>query len=123
MADDGEVVELATRGRLWTWTIQGLPPKSPPFAGDADPSTFRPFGVGYVELPGQLKVETRLTTADPDELRIGMEMELVFDVLGVDDDGNEVVTFAFRPADDPPGSTPTEQDRSVPGSTNGAGDG
>jgi uncharacterized protein len=94
-----ETVELERRGRLWTWTVQGFPPKSPPYAGDDDPKTFRPFGVGYVELPGQLKVETRLTESDPEQLEIGMEMELVIIPLTKDDDGNDIVTFAFAPVE------------------------
>ena len=94
-----ETVELSARGTLWTWTIQGFPPKSPPFIGDDDPATFRPFGVGYIELPGQVKVESRLTEADPEKLRIGMEMELVIVPLTTDADGNEVMTFAFAPVD------------------------
>ena len=56
-----------------------------------------PFGVGYVELPGEVKVETRLTESDPDVLTLGMEMELMLVPFRTDDDGNEVVTFAFRP--------------------------
>jgi uncharacterized OB-fold protein len=95
-----ETVELATRGTLWTWTVQGFPPKAPPYIGDADPKTFTPFGVGYVELPGQVKVEARLTEADPARLRIGMEMHLVIVPLRTDDDGNEIVTFAFAPVAD-----------------------
>ncbi len=94
-----ETVELATRGTLWAWTVQGFPPKSPPYIGDDNPKTFQPYGVGYVELPGQCKVEARLTEADPAKLRIGMEMELVFVPLKVDDDGNEIVTFAFQPVE------------------------
>ena len=90
-------VELDRRGTLWTWTVQGFPPKSPPFIGDADPATFEPFGVGYVEIPGQVKVEARLTESDPANLEIGMAMELTIVPLAVDDDGNEIVTFAFRP--------------------------
>jgi uncharacterized OB-fold protein len=97
MGVDTETVELATRGTLWTWTVQGFPPKSPPFVGDADPATFQPFGVGYVELPDEVKVEARLTESDPQRLAIGMEMELVIVPLNVDDDGNELVTFAFQP--------------------------
>ena len=97
-ANDTEPVALGRRGTLWTWTVQGFPPKSPPYAGPTD-SSFQPFGVGYVELPGQVKVEARLTEADPGKLSIGMEMELVIIPLTIDDDGNEVVTFAFRPLD------------------------
>ena len=53
-----------------------------------------PYGVGYVDL-GEVRVETRLTKTEG--LRIGMDMELVLVPFRTDDDGNEVVTFAFRP--------------------------
>lgn len=92
-----ERVELGNRGTLWTFTIQGFPPKSPPYRGDANPESFVPFGVGYIEIPGQLKVETRLTESDPAKLSIGMEMEMVLDPIATDAEGNDIVTFAFRP--------------------------
>jgi hypothetical protein len=50
-----------------------------------------------VELADEVKVETRLTTTEG--LRIGAKMELVLVPFRTDDNGNEVVTFAFRPAD------------------------
>jgi uncharacterized OB-fold protein len=90
---------LARRGQLWAWTTQDFPPPAPPFAGARGPG-FEPFGVGYVELPGELRVEARLTEHDPKRLRIGMEMELVIVPFSRDAD-NEIVTFAFRPADEP----------------------
>lgn len=86
---------LARQGRLWAWTIQDFPPPSPPYAGPTGES-FVPFGVGYVELGGEVKVEARLTEADPDALEPGMEMELVLVPFRQDED-TEVVTFAFRP--------------------------
>jgi uncharacterized OB-fold protein len=97
-ADDMERIELGRRGTLWTWTIQGFPPKRPPYDG---PEPFEPFGLGYVELPGEVKVETRLTVSDPDQLHIGMEMEMVLIPWKLDEDGNQVVTFAFAPVDAP----------------------
>ena len=42
-------------------------------------------------------METRLTEADAARLAHGMEMELVVVPFRADDDGNEVVSFAFRP--------------------------
>jgi uncharacterized OB-fold protein len=86
---------LGRRGTLWTWTIQCFPPKSPPYAGD--PDDFEPYGVGYVELPGEVRVEARLTEADPERLSIGMPMELV---LIPAPGGNGAVTFAFAPVED-----------------------
>jgi uncharacterized OB-fold protein len=95
-----EVVELGNRGTLWTWTVQGFPPKAPPYLGDTDPDTFEAFGVGYVEIDGQLKVEARLTEADPAKLKIGMKMEMTIVALGTNEDGDEVVTYAFAPIDE-----------------------
>ena len=89
---------LPRRGRLWAWTTQEFPPPSPPYEG-ASGEDFVPFGVGYVELPGELKVEARLTDADAEQLTEGMDMELVVVPFRTDHEGNEVVTFAFRPVD------------------------
>lgn len=86
-----EAVELPRTGTLWTFTIQGFPPKRPPYAG---PEPFEPYGVGYVDL-GEVKVESRLTVADPEVLRIGMPMQLVVEPF-VDD----AVSFAFAPLGD-----------------------
>lgn len=87
---------LPRRGRLWAWTTQGFPPPSPPYSGPTG-EAFVPYGVGYVELADEVKVEARLTEADAEALKIGMDMELVLVPFTSDDDGNEVVTFAFRP--------------------------
>jgi uncharacterized OB-fold protein len=75
---------LPRRGRLWAWTTQEFPPPSPPYAGPTG-DAFAPYGVGYVELGDEVRIETRLTQADGLRIR-------------TDDAGNEVVTFAFRPA-------------------------
>ncbi len=88
---------LARRGTLWAWTTQEFPPPSPPYAGPTG-KDFVPFGVGYVDL-GDVKVESRLTTADASVLRQGMAMELVLVPLRTDDDGNTVMTFAHAPVE------------------------
>lgn len=93
MSTDVEEHLLARSGPLWTWTIQCFPPKSPPYAGTAD--DFAPYGVGYVELGGEVRVEGRLTASDPSQLEIGLEMELTL----VPAPGRDAVTFAFRPKD------------------------
>jgi uncharacterized protein len=89
--------ELPRHGRLWAWTTQEFPPPAPPYAGPTG-DAFVPFPVGYVELADEVKVETRLTEVDPAVLAPGMAMELVLMPFRADDDGNDVVTFAFRPA-------------------------
>ena len=59
----------------------------------------RPTASATSSCPGQLRVEGRLTIADPEQLKIGMEMELVLDPLSLDEDGNQVVTYAFAPVE------------------------
>ena len=89
---------LSKRGKLWTWTVQGFPPPSPPYAFPVKPETFVPYGVGYVELPERVRVEAQLVENDFNKLKIGMDMELVIENFKEDDDGNDIMMFAFRPA-------------------------
>lgn len=92
-----EQVLLPRRGTLWSWTIQGFPPKNPPYIGTESPKDFKPYGVGYVQLADEVIVEARLTVNDPAELTIGMEMELVVVPFTIDSEGLEVLTYAFAP--------------------------
>lgn len=89
---------LADRGTLWTFTTQNFRPPSPPYDGADTAETFVPYTVGYVELPGEVMVEARLTEPDPGRLAIGQEMRLAIVPYTVDPDGTPVVTFAFAPA-------------------------
>ena len=100
MACSGQEVaieELPRRGTLWSWTIQHFMPK-PPYRSNETPETFKPYGVGYLELPGGTRVEGRLTESDPDKLSIGMEMDVVFQPFRTEDNGDEVIGFFFKPA-------------------------
>ena len=74
--------------------MQRFRPKSPPYTG---PEEFEPFALGYVELPGVVIVESRLVDVEFDELKIGMEMELVLVPFSMEDEGRQVMTYAFRP--------------------------
>jgi len=91
------VEELPGHGTLWTWTIQQFMPKTPYKSGET-PETFEPYGVGYVELPGGVRVEGRLTENDPAKLAIGMNMEVVFEPYRTEENGDEIISFFFRPA-------------------------
>ena len=74
-------------------------PNRPPYEGPETPETFKPFGVGYVELPNQVRVETRIQTEDIAKLRIGMEMDLVVEKF-IERDGKDIIAYFFRPADE-----------------------
>ena len=87
-AADYDAIPLSRTGTLWSWTIQGFRPKAP-YTG---PEVFEPYALGYVELPGEVIVETRLTASAG--LTIGMPVELVI----VPFDATRA-TYAFRPVE------------------------
>lgn len=92
--DQTEVVGIGREGVLWTWTIQSFMPKDP-YHTDETPETFKPYGVGYVEMPCGLRVESRLRENTPEALQIGMP--LVLEIIPVRvENGVEKVTFQFR---------------------------
>ena len=88
---------LPRNGTLVTWTTQDFLPKEPYASGETQ-ETFKPFGVGLIQLGDDVRVEARLTESDPEKLRIGMNMHLVVTPFRSDDDGTEVVVYAFSPS-------------------------
>ena len=87
-ARDVESYPLSRKGTLWSWTRQDFKPKEP-YDG---PEAFTPFLLGYVELPGELIVETRIVDAKLEDLKLGMPMEFI--VAPFDE---RRATYAFRP--------------------------
>lgn len=92
--EDMEEITFSNKGKLWTYTvIRSRPP------GDyKGPDPFIPFGEGLIELPEGIRLLSPLTDCDINNLKIGTEWQLVVDVLYVDDAGNEVMSFKFKPA-------------------------
>lgn len=95
-ATEYQRVPLLPVGELWSWTIQRFRPKSPPYTG---PEAFEPYAIGYVELPGQVIVETRLANVDFDALRIGAPYRVTVIPFARDPDGTQVLTYAFEPVE------------------------
>jgi len=86
-------------GTLFGWTAVTVAP--PGYDGPV------PYGFGIVELDEGVRVLGRLTVADPAALAFGQRMVLVADPVTVDDDGTDLVVWAFAPGDDAaaPGGT------------------
>jgi hypothetical protein len=85
-----EEVPLSTRGELFTYTVarMGLPGTfAPP-----------PYVIAQVKLPEGVQIATILKDVDPEKVSIGMPLELVVEKSGSDEEGNDVMTFLFRPA-------------------------
>ncbi|MBE4768640.1 Zn-ribbon domain-containing OB-fold protein [Streptomyces caniscabiei] len=83
---------LPVNGRVWSWTLQAFRPK-PPYRPPA--GGHRPYHVGYVDL-GEVLVEARLAVPRA-QIRIGLPVRLTTVPAYHDEDGTEVLTFAFRP--------------------------
>lgn len=91
--DRFEPFPLSRTGKLWSYTIQRFRPKTPPYAG---PENFRPWAVGYVELPGEVIVESRIENVAFDDIRIGMDLEMT--LVPLDPDAAEpILIHAFQP--------------------------
>jgi uncharacterized OB-fold protein len=88
---DGELKEvpLSKIGTLHCFALSIMGP----------PEIEKPYVMGFVDLPEGIKLFSILTDCEPwDEvLKIGMEMEMVMGKLKQDQDGNDILSYKFRP--------------------------
>ena len=91
-----EVIEVALsgRGRLYSYTVQAYRP----------PALFKmeawaPYAIGLIDLPEGLRVMGMLTGVTLEEVVIDMAVDLTVDPLYRDEQGREVMTYKFKPAD------------------------
>ena len=85
-----EEAALSSRGKVWSYTV----------AHQAPPGAIvqAPYVIAQVELPEHVLVHTLVTECEPQDVAIGMEVELTPVRVGEDDQGRDLVAFAFRPA-------------------------
>jgi len=88
-AADCRVEAIGTRGTLYLHTVVNARP--PGYRGPL------PYGFGVVDLKEGLRVVSRLTESDLATLRPGLPLALEVAPLYVDDAGDEVLSFAYRP--------------------------
>jgi len=95
MSPDVEEVKLSRRGKLYTYTINYYP-APPPYV---PPDPFVPYATTVMELEKEkMLVQGQIVTGyDLQKLKIGMEMEVVLELLYRDSDGNDVIVWKFRP--------------------------
>lgn len=84
-----EETALSKRGTLYSFSVNQMAP-----AGFE-----APYIVGKVDLPENVRIFSVITGCEATEeaLSIGMDMNLVFEVVGRDPDGNELIGYAFKP--------------------------
>jgi uncharacterized OB-fold protein len=88
-----EDASFGPRGTLWSCAIQNYPPPAP--ARYEEPYT--PYALGMVDMPEGLRVLGRISTDDPEGVEVGAEVELVLERLYLDENGDEVITWKFKP--------------------------
>ena len=92
-----EDILFGQKGKLFTFSVNYYQPP-PPYHS---PDPFVPYANGWIQLPEGLMVQTMLAPGyDEKTLKIGMDMELMVDVLYVDDEGNEVMSYKYKPVSD-----------------------
>ena len=88
-----EEVNLSRRGKLWSYSILHYPPP-PPFVA-SDP--FEPTPIAEVEIPEGLKILGMMEGCKPEDVKIGMEVELIVGELYTDKEGNDIIGWKFKP--------------------------
>jgi uncharacterized OB-fold protein len=89
-----ESILLSKEGRLTSYTIQYYMPP-PPFKVD---KPIVPYAIGLVEFPEKIQVVGIVVECQLDQLKIGMAMETATMTLYQNDEGKDVITWAFKPA-------------------------
>jgi uncharacterized OB-fold protein len=87
-----EDAAFGPRGKLWSVAIQNYPPPAP--AKFDEP--YKPYAMGVVDLEDGLRLMARMSTDDPDSVKIDSEVELVIEPLYHEEDGTAVLTWKFR---------------------------
>lgn len=84
-----ETVDLSGSGKIWTYTIaHQVPPGAIVQA---------PYVVAQVELPEGVRVGALITECSPDSVSVGLDVEIVPVKVREDEEGRDVLAFAFRP--------------------------
>ena len=91
---DLEAVDFSRRGKVYSYTVALYAPPQP-FAGSVSP--FVPYPIVWIDLPEGARILSSLTDCKPEEVSIGMEVELVVDRGWEDEKGNEVMIYKFKP--------------------------
>ena len=88
-----EAASFGPKGRIWSVAMQDYAPPSPVKFDEP----YEPYAMGVIDLDDGLRVLGRIATDDPKSVEPDTEVELIIDPICHDDDGNEVVSWKFKP--------------------------
>jgi len=88
-----KIIQLSRRGKIWSHTVMRY--VSPwPFA---IPNPHQPpMPVAWVQLPEGVQIISRIN-CNPDDLKIGLPVELVIEKGWEDETGNDILMYKFQP--------------------------
>jgi uncharacterized OB-fold protein len=84
-------VRLGPRGRIVSHSVVMQQPGGGFYKGPV------PYAYGEVDLPEGVRIVTLFACHDFDQLKPGIEVELLVEKICEDEHGNEVLTFKFKP--------------------------
>ncbi len=87
-----EDARFGPKGTLWSYSVQYYPP--PPPAKYDEP--YVPYALAMIDMPEGLRVLARVSTDDPEQVRVGADVELVLEKLYTNPEGDDVITWKFR---------------------------
>ena len=88
-----EVIPLSRTGEIWSYTVMRYVPPWP----FAIPNPYQPpIPTAWVQLPERVQFVSHIK-CDPDDLKIGMPVELVIEKGWEDVEGNDVLMYRFQP--------------------------
>ena len=83
-------VKLSSEGKIYSYSVVEIRPPGY-YQGEV------PYALAFIDLPEGIQIETLLTQCDFNELKVGLPVEMILDTLHVDEDGNDVICYKFRP--------------------------
>ena len=86
---EGEMkkIKLSSHGRLYSYSVVQVAPKR----------FMPPYAIGYVDFSEGVRVLGQLTTCDPDKLKLDMEVQTELGRIAIDEQGDEVISYKFKP--------------------------
>lgn len=82
---------LSREGKIVSYSVVMQQPGGGFYKGEV------PYAYGQVDLPEGVRVITRFSTDNFEDLKVGQPAELKIEKLCLDEDGNEIITFMFKP--------------------------
>jgi uncharacterized OB-fold protein len=82
--------KLSSKGKIYNYTIVEQKPPAY-YKGEV------PYALGFVELPEGVRLRSLFTGCNLNDLNVGMEVEMVIERLFENDEGDEIITYKFRP--------------------------